>query len=450
VLRIASNATEGSGVFGRVTSQTTRSDDQTRMLAPHGSSAQSTGNAAQPLDFQTETRDAISDFPCHVHLSGPLSAGAGADVSAPLFRRNNRSTVNRRGSWECTTDRDSSMDGLQDAGSAVPPSVSIDSNSEQQTQPTGDNGGIYDSGLASTVARGAVEGQVLCAGCSDIRFLPWTVSDGCDANRLNFKLARVCTRGDRRRARQSAGGDDGALASEQADARTDETSSADENVRRRVASQRIYLSQCLKPANLPIAPMPTTSMWSREEIMDQQSKDPILSQVMQWVLAKNKPEYAALNAHTDLVCYYRQFQSLKLINGILYQEFFDNKGIVNRHQQLVPRGLRNDLMQRIHIAVLGHAKAAHKNEMQVSVHGFWPNWKRDLNAFLVSSRSCLEYAYHAPPKQGQLRPTGGQTVSMPGTTLNQWRRQGFWRRGKVNFAAPHRETKKNQPHHNSV
>jgi hypothetical protein len=80
------------------------------------------------------------------------------------------------------------MDGLQDAGSMVPPSVSLhtDSNSEQRTQPTGDGGGIYDSGFASTVARGAVEGQVLCMGCSDIRFLPWTISDGYDANRPNF------------------------------------------------------------------------------------------------------------------------------------------------------------------------------------------------------------------------------------------------------------------------
>jgi hypothetical protein len=66
-------------------------------------------------------------------------------------------------------------------------------------------------------------------------------------------------------------------------------------------------------------------MWSRKEIMDQQCEDPLLSQVIQWAIAKNKPKYAALNVHPDVVCYYIQSQSLKLINGILYREFFGNK-----------------------------------------------------------------------------------------------------------------------------
>jgi hypothetical protein len=65
---------------------------------------------------------------------------------------------------------------------------------------------------------------------------------------------------------------------------------------------------------------------------------------------------AELKPDVDLCCYYRQFQSTSIVNGLVYRTFIDNHGNVRYFQLIFPTSMRNALLELVHVSVLCHAK----------------------------------------------------------------------------------------------
>ena len=143
--------------------------------------------------------------------------------------------------------------------------------------------------------------------------------------------------------------------------------------------------------------------WSREYVVEQQTKDAVLSEVKRWLESKQRPSWSELKPSSELRCYFQQVESLSMVDGIMYRTFLDSRGAVKYTQILLPESMRPTFCELIHAVALGHAKTLRKNEAQAQIHAFWPTWRRDLRVYVAACRRCAEYHRGAAPKQGALR-----------------------------------------------
>jgi hypothetical protein len=156
---------------------------------------------------------------------------------------------------------------------------------------------------------------------------------------------------------------------------------------------------------LPIVPL---NAWPIDEIIQNQSEDPVLSEVRRWLQAGTRPDGNTISADFDTQAYLRQYDSLILRDNLAYRVFLDVRGNVKHHQLLLPTNMRGPVLEHIHASVLCHAKTLRKNEAEVQRFAFWPTWKRDLRIFLAACRRCAEFHEGAPPRQGHLRPSASK------------------------------------------
>jgi hypothetical protein len=157
--------------------------------------------------------------------------------------------------------------------------------------------------------------------------------------------------------------------------------------------------------------------WTRDAIIQQQADDAAISEVRRVLAAGGAPSDATNSGDPDLQCYLKQWDSLTVIDGVVYRKFIDATGTVEHFQLLLPLSMRAAFLSMIHATALCHARALNKNEAQVQLHAYWPTWKRDVRVFLAACRRCAEFHTGKLPRQGELRPSGG-TLGAPGQVLS--------------------------------
>jgi hypothetical protein len=114
--------------------------------------------------------------------------------------------------------------------------------------------------------------------------------------------------------------------------------------------------------------------WSPEFIITEQESDPVLLEVKQWLATGQRPVLSDLRADTALRCYYQQFDSLTVIDNIMYRKFVDVRGSLNYYQLLLPASMRASFLELVHATALCHAKMLQKNEarcncMHIGLYG---------------------------------------------------------------------------------
>jgi len=78
---------------------------------------------------------------------------------------------------------------------------------------------------------------------------------------------------------------------------------------------------------------------------------------------------------------WRQFESVKVLNGVLYHSFYDTNGKVLHKHLVLPRELRIPFLELVHNDVAGHLKGA-KCIPHVMRMAWWFGWKADRNLLL--------------------------------------------------------------------
>jgi hypothetical protein len=115
--------------------------------------------------------------------------------------------------------------------------------------------------------------------------------------------------------------------------------------------------------------------------------------------------------HPELVDYYRQFDSMTIIDGVVYRAYIDERGGVKFYQLVTPFKLRSQVIELAHDVVKCHAKPWDKNVKCLQQYVFWPRWKQHLCLALKSCRPYLETHCGPLPKQGRLSPNVSKTTS---------------------------------------
>ena len=95
------------------------------------------------------------------------------------------------------------------------------------------------------------------------------------------------------------------------------------------------------------------------------------------------------------------FESVKVLNGVLYHSFYDTNGKVSHELLVLPRELRIPLLELVHNDIAGHLKGA-KCILHVMRRAWWFGWKADLNLFIKCCPKCESYHRGKAPKQTRL------------------------------------------------
>ena len=143
--------------------------------------------------------------------------------------------------------------------------------------------------------------------------------------------------------------------------------------------------------------------WTAENLCVTQHADPDIGPAIGWVQSGSRPSWEAVTDTSPMLkALWRQFDSLRIQNGLLYREFVDNKGLVVCLQLILPSKLKSPFLDLIHGDLAGHFKTA-KCVPHVMQRAWWLHWRRDLDLYIRCCDKCQSYHRGQPPKQAHLK-----------------------------------------------
>ena len=103
----------------------------------------------------------------------------------------------------------------------------------------------------------------------------------------------------------------------------------------------------------------------------------------------------------DLKAYWQQFESIKLISGVLYR-VVDEPEPIRQHR--LPRPLREEFLALVHGGVAGHLGAA-KTKAHVGRRAYWFQRRVDADIYCRNCVTCNKYCRgRIAPRKGKLQP----------------------------------------------
>ena len=144
--------------------------------------------------------------------------------------------------------------------------------------------------------------------------------------------------------------------------------------------------------------------WTTNELEELQQKDPNIGPLFAWFRSGNRPSREEVsNADSELKCYWTQWDSLELIDGLVYRKFERPDGSNKSSQLLIPRATRHRFLEMVHSRETGHV-AWPKTMEQVQRRAFWAAWRTDVKLYCACWKECNEFHRGRPPKQAGLKP----------------------------------------------
>ena len=135
-----------------------------------------------------------------------------------------------------------------------------------------------------------------------------------------------------------------------------------------------------------------------------QAADNDLAPVLEWLKSgREKPGAQELRPYSPATkAYCAQWNNLKLENGVIYRQYFDENGGMKYLQLLVPWQMRDTFLQEINGNVAGHL-SAQKTQYHVQERGYWYGWRKDVEIFCMACVPCNQYFRGMAPRHGRLQ-----------------------------------------------
>jgi len=248
------------------------------------------------------------------------------------------------------------------------------------------------------------------SGLSQVTVGDWARGPDCDTE----VKCRVTTRAQANAAQQSL---DDTCQSSSSQSIALPVSNATQSTPKRTRKQKGPANLLQFTAPMAAANIASNDFWSREYIISQQNADSVLSHVKCWLTQGKRPDFDQIPSDPAVKTYFQLFDSLTIIDDVLYKSFYDMRGNITFYQLLITHTMRKDLLELCHANDLCHAQTLHKNEQSVQRRAYWPQWRTSVKIFVKSCRRCAEYHRGAPPKQAFLHPSGPY-VGAPGERLS--------------------------------
>lgn len=139
---------------------------------------------------------------------------------------------------------------------------------------------------------------------------------------------------------------------------------------------------------------------------DGQASDPDLAKLIQWKTESVvRPAWSAVAAESDeLRTLYAQWDSLTVVNNVLYRKYVAADGAVKYWQLIVPRDRRTDFVKAAHEGATGGHFGRRRTADQVSRRAYWPGWRRTVDECCERCDICARVHKGRPPKYAGLQP----------------------------------------------
>jgi len=136
-----------------------------------------------------------------------------------------------------------------------------------------------------------------------------------------------------------------------------------------------------------------------------QLKDNDIGPAILWVERNAKPPWSDVQSQSPMLrALWQEFDSLVLLNGVLYRLFYDHRGLVLCYQLILPGEIKVPFLELVHNDAAGHLKFA-KCLQHVVRRAWWWDWKKDLRMFIRCCSKCESFHRGRPPRQTKLNHT---------------------------------------------
>jgi len=112
-----------------------------------------------------------------------------------------------------------------------------------------------------------------------------------------------------------------------------------------------------------------------------QGAEPDVAVIRRWLESGVEPTRdRVLSCSPEVKAYASQWESLVMTDNVVYRKFERPSGGVLFYQLLVPRSMREELLELIHVGAASHFGARNTAD-QVQRRAYWYSWKSDAGTF---------------------------------------------------------------------
>ena len=148
--------------------------------------------------------------------------------------------------------------------------------------------------------------------------------------------------------------------------------------------------------------LPNTEL-SREELQQAQQADPLLSTVIKWIEKGERPEYKEIAAEgQEARFYWAQFDSLKIVGGVLTREV-DLPNVTSRRQICLPPSKREEAMKTCHENLTAGHFGHRKTHLILKRRFIWPGMAKSVLLFVLSCDTCAAYKTDGKKRRAKLK-----------------------------------------------
>ena len=143
-----------------------------------------------------------------------------------------------------------------------------------------------------------------------------------------------------------------------------------------------------------------------EKLREAQEADVDIAPILRWkVASQQRPSWNSTAKCTETTKNYcAQWNSLEVIDGILYRNFVTADGHVRYRQVVVPHDLRREFVSRSHGVMVGGHFGIRKTQEQFQRRGYFMYWKQYVDEFCKSCTVCAKFHRGKPPRNSFLKP----------------------------------------------
>ena len=171
---------------------------------------------------------------------------------------------------------------------------------------------------------------------------------------------------------------------------------------RRPCRQCGYCMDPVQPASVSMIQTATEEVsFDPEHLSAKQATDPDLAQIYRAKATDNvQPAWnEMLKCGERTRTYWHQWESLELVDGVLYRTTPEGDRLV-----IMPRDLRELFLQKIHTDMTNGHLGTRRTRFQVRRRAYWVGWSQDVKRFCQRCLECNQYHRGGPPRQGLLQP----------------------------------------------
>jgi transposase InsO family protein len=146
--------------------------------------------------------------------------------------------------------------------------------------------------------------------------------------------------------------------------------------------------------------------WNATQMSEIQLKDPEIGSFLKmFVSCKEQLPLSEIISHDKFTkAYYQQWDSMKLVNAVLYRRFESADGLTVRLQLVVPQVAREELILGAHTGATGGHLGVRRTQAQVQLRGYWVGWSDAVARYCSRCPECTQYHRGKPKRQGLLQP----------------------------------------------